>query len=219
VISVRWFSALVRQTLTGLWMILAFTVLCGVAYPLAVYAVGHVPGLAYRAEGSIVRIDGKAVGSQEIGVDLKAANPRHDPWFHTRPSASALDSGNPTEPANALAPANPDTSGGTNYAEDNPNQIKLVQERKTMIANRENVPESAVPVDAVTASGSGLDPDISPAYAYLQAARVARVNGLPEREVRQLVTARIQGRGLGFVGEPVVNVLDLNMAVQRLVRH
>lgn len=212
----RWFTSLLRQTLTGLWVLVALTVVTGVVYPLAVYGIGHLPGLAGKAEGSIVRVNGQAVGSQEIGVDLTAANPNQDPWFHGRPSYSAIDSNNPTDPKNALAPGNPDTSGGTNYAEDNDNEIKLVQERQTAIAKRENVPVGMIPADAVTASGSGVDPDISPAYAYLQVARVARVNHLPDQAVRQVVDQLVHGRSLGFVGEPTVNVLDLNLAVHNL---
>jgi potassium-transporting ATPase KdpC subunit len=216
---VRWFNSLLRQTVTGLWMLLALTVVTGVVYPLAVYGVGHLPGLAGKAEGSVVTVDGRAVGSQHIGVDLTAANPDQDPWFHTRPSYSAIDSSNPTDPKNALAPGNPDTSGGTNYAEGNDNESALVQERQAAIAAREGVPEDMVPPDAVTASASGVDPDISPAYAYLQVARVARVNHLPEQAVHQIVDRLLQGRSLGFVGEPTVNVLDLNLAVHNLTQH
>lgn len=215
----RWLNSLLRQTVTGLWLLLALTVVTGVAYPLAVYGVGHLPGLAGKAEGSIVRVNGQPVGSQRIGVDLTPPNPNQDPWFHGRPSYSALDSGNPTDPRNALAPGNPDTSGGTNYAENNDTEVKLVQERQAAIAQRENVPVSLIPPDAVTASGSGLDPDISPAYADLQVARVARANHLPEQAVRQAVDHLVQGRSLGFVGEPTVNVLDLNLAVHRLTQH
>jgi K+-transporting ATPase ATPase C chain len=215
----RWFNSLLRQTVTGLWVLLALTLATGVVYPLAVYGIGHLPGLADKAEGSVVRVNGQPVGSQQIGVDLAPANPDQDPYFHGRPSYSALDSNNPTDPKNALAPGNPDTSGGTNYAENNPNEITLVQQRQAAIAKREGVPGSMVPPDAVTASASGVDPDISPAYAYLQVPRVARVNHLSDQAVRQVLDRLVHGRSLGFVGEPTVNVLDLNLAVHNLTQH
>jgi potassium-transporting ATPase KdpC subunit len=219
VILVRWFNSLLRQTVTALLVLVTLTVVTGVVYPLAVYGVGHLPGLAGKAEGSVVRVNGQPVGSQHIGVDLTPANPNQDPYFHGRPSYSALDSSNPTDPKNALAPGNPDSSGGTNFAESNDNEVKLVQERQAAIAQRESVPASMVPPDAVTASASGVDPDISPAYAYLQVPRVARVNHLPDQVVRQAVDRLVQGRSLGFVGEPTVNVLDLDLAVHNLTQH
>ncbi|TVT35306.1 K(+)-transporting ATPase subunit C [Amycolatopsis rhizosphaerae] len=203
----KWFSAALRQAGAGLRLLLALTVLTGVVYPLAVWGVSRLPGLHDRAEGSIVSVDGQAVGSREIGVDLTASDPAHDPWFHTRPSALAAD---------PLGPGDPSTSGGSNLAADNPKLAELVRERKTAIAAREGVSPDRVPADAVTASASGLDPDISPAYAYLQVPRVARVNGLTEQQVRRIVDERVRGRALGVLGEPAVGVLDLNLAVHRL---
>lgn len=204
----RWLSNLLRQTGAGLRLLLVLTVLTGVLYPFAVWAVSRVPGLESNAEGSIVSVNGQPVGSQRIGVDLSPADPNHDPWFHTRPSATASD---------PLGPGDPSTSGASNLAADNPKLVQLVQERKAAIAQREGVSPDQVPPDAVTASGSGLDPDISPAYAYLQVPRVARENGLPEQQVRQIVDHHIQGRALGVLGEPTVNVLDLNLAVRALI--
>jgi potassium-transporting ATPase KdpC subunit len=206
---VRWFSSLLRQAGAGLRLLLVLTVVTGVLYPLAVWGVSRAPGLRDKAEGSVVQAQGRPVGSEQIGVDLTAADPKNDPWFHTRPSASASD---------PLGPGDPSTSGGSNLAADNPKLVDLVQKREAAIADREGVPENQVPADAVTASGSGVDPDISPAYAYLQVARVARVNGLPERVVRQIVDAHVQGRALGVLGEPAVNVLDINLAVRQAVR-
>ncbi|WP_027941862.1 K(+)-transporting ATPase subunit C [Amycolatopsis taiwanensis] len=201
-------SNMVRQAGAGLRLMLVLTVLAGVLYPLAVWSVSRLPGLENKAEGSIVYVNGQPVGSAEIGVDLTPADPRHDPWFHTRPSGTA---GEP------LGPGDPSTSGASNLAADNPKLVQLVQERRDAIAQREGVPADQVPPDAVTASASGLDPAISPAYAYLQISRVARENGLSEQQVRQLVDGQVQGRALGVLGEPTVNVLALNVAVQQLV--
>jgi K+-transporting ATPase ATPase C chain len=207
---VKWFTNVLRQTGAGLRLMLVLTVLTGVLYPLAVWAVSRVPGLQNKAEGSIVYVNGQAVGSQEIGVDLTASDPKHDPWFHGRPSAGSSD---------PLGPGDPSTSGASNLAADNPKLVQLVQQRKAAIAAREGVTPDQVPADAVTASASGLDPDISPAYAYLQVVRVARENGLSEQQVRQIVDQYAQGRGLGVLGEPTVNVLDLNLAVHQLTQH
>jgi K+-transporting ATPase ATPase C chain len=206
---VRWFSSLLRQTGAGLRLLLVLTVLTGVVYPLAVWGVSRLPGLHDKAEGSLVQADGRAVGSALIGVDLTASDAAHDPWFHTRPSASASD---------PLGPGDPSTSGASNLAADNAKLVDLVRKRRAAIADREGVPEDRVPADAVTASASGVDPDISPAYADLQVARVARVNGLPEQVVRQTVADHVRGRALGVLGEPAVNVLDLNLAIRRALQ-
>jgi K+-transporting ATPase ATPase C chain len=189
---------------------LVFTILTGVIYPLAVWGISRVPGLHDKAEGSIVRVDGHPVGSALIGVDLTATDLKHDPWFHARPSAGSSD---------PLGPGDPSTSGGSNLAADNPKLIELVHQRKTAIAQREGVPEQQVPADAVTASASGLDPDISPAYAYFQVPRVARENHLSDQQARNIVDQQLHGRSLGVLGEPTVNVLDLNLAVRQATQH
>ncbi|TDQ00572.1 potassium-transporting ATPase subunit C [Labedaea rhizosphaerae] len=192
-------KTLLAQTAAGLRVLVVLTVLLGVVYPLGVWLVDRLPGLQANAEGSLVSVNGTTVGSDLMGIDPKAANPGHDPWFHTRPSAVNGD---------------PSTSGASNKAADNPDYIKVMQQRKTTIAAREGVDPAQVPPDAVTASASGLDADISPAYAALQAPRVARANGLPLARVLALVEANTTGRGLGFVGEPRVDVLMLNLAVR-----
>jgi K+-transporting ATPase ATPase C chain len=196
---------LLRQTGTGLRLLLALTVILGVLYPLSVWTVSRLPGLSANAEGSVVRLDGHAVGSSRIGVDLVAADPRHDPYFHTRPSASAKDS---------LGRGNPSVSGGSNLAGNSEKLFGLVAQRKALIAAREGVSPSQVPADAVTGSGSGLDPDISPAYAYLQVRRVARVTGLGVPRVMAVVEQEVHGRELGFLGDPTVSVMGLNLAVR-----
>jgi K+-transporting ATPase ATPase C chain len=201
-------TTLLRQSAAGLRLLLVMTVLCGLAYPLAVYGISRVPGLHNKAEGSLVVLDGRVVGSSLIGVDPVAAGNR-DPYFHTRPSASAKD---------VLGPGDPSTSGGSNLAGDNPKLLDQVTKRRQLIAARESVAPAAVPPDAVTASASGVDPQISPAYAQLQVPRVAWVSGLSQDKIRALVAENTIGRALGFLGAPGVNVLQLNLAVQR-ARH
>lgn len=187
-------TTLWRQAATGLRVLLVFTVLAGVVYPLLTLGVAHLPGLADQAEGT----------PSLIGIDPVAADPAADPYFHTRPSASAKD---------VLGPADTSTSGGSNKGTFDQKLLDTVHERKQRIAAREGVAESAVPADAVTASASGIDPDISPQYAALQVARVARMTGLPVAKVEELVAGATTGRLLGFLGEPTVNVPDLNQAV------
>jgi K+-transporting ATPase ATPase C chain len=194
-----------RQAGAALRMLLVATVVLGLAYPLAVYAVAHVPGLAPQAEGSIVySADGTPVGSTLIGIDPVPADPANDPYFHSRPSASAQD---------VLGPGDPSTSGGSNKGGFNEDLLRVVEQRRAAIAQREGVATDHVPADAVTASGSGVDPHISPAYAELQVPRVARVTGLSEATVRKLVAASTQPAQLGFLGADGVNVTELNLAV------
>lgn len=208
-------TMLSRQTATGLRVLLVFTVLLGVVYPLLVWGVARIPGLSDRAEGSIVYTsDGTPVGSSLVGVDPVAADPAADPYFHTRPAASSEDS---------LGPADTSTSGGSNLGgfDSDPvdgGLLETVQERRSLIAGREGVDPALVPPDAVTASASGLDPHVSPEYAALQVARVAEVTGLPVPEVAALVADASDGRILGFLGEPTVNVTELNLAVQEATR-
>ncbi|WP_326955260.1 potassium-transporting ATPase subunit C [Amycolatopsis sp. NBC_01286] len=188
-------NTLVKQTWAGLRVLIVMTVLLGVIYPLAVWAIARIPGLEGHAEGSVVTQNGQAVGSSLIGVDPVPADPAKDPWFHNRPSAAG-----PSMP-----------SGASNKGPYNEDLVKTIGERKDAIAKREGVSPDQVPPDAVTASGSGLDPAISVAYADLQIARVARVTGLPADRVKQLVEANTSGAGIGLPG---VNVLQLNLAVQ-----
>ena len=195
-------KSLLKQTAAGLRVLIVLTVLLGVIYPLAVWAIGRLPGLNDQAEGSVITQNGQAVGSSLIGIDPVAADPAKDPWFHTRPSASAKD---------ILGPGDPSTSGASNKGPYNEDLVKAITARKEAIAQREGVSPDQVPADAVTASGSGLDPTISVAYADLQVARVARVTGLPVEKVKQLVEENTTGYGIGVPG---VNVLKLNLAVQ-----
>ncbi|MTD55343.1 potassium-transporting ATPase subunit C [Amycolatopsis pithecellobii] len=190
---------MLKQTMAGLRVLLVFTVLLGVLYPLGIWVVSRVPGLQAKAEGSVVTVHGQAVGSSLIGIDPVPADPARDPYFHTRPSAASL-------------PA----SGASNLGGFSDKLVGQIQERKDAIAQREGVAPGAVPADAVTASASGLDPTISVAYADLQIARVARNTGLPEAFVSQLVEENTTGYGIGIPG---VNVLELNVAVAAARAH
>ena len=194
-------SLLLRQGGAALRMLLAATVVLGLVYPFAVWGVSRLPGLHGPAEGSVLAGD---TGSSLIGIDPVPADPAADPYFHTRPSASAED---------VLGPGDPSTSGGSNQGGFSEKLLGQVEQRRAAIAAREGVAPEAVPADAVTASASGVDPHISPAYADLQVARVAGVTGLPVEQVRALVADATEGRALGFLGEPAVNVTRLNLAV------
>lgn len=198
-------SLLLRQGGAALRMLLVATVVLGLVYPLAVWGVSRLPGLRGPAEGSVITAtDGTPAGSSLVGIDPVPAYAAADPFFHTRPSASAED---------VLGPGDPSTSGGSNLGGFSDELLRQVEQRRDAIAAREGVAPDAVPADAVTASASGVDPHISPAYADLQIARVARVTGLPQEQVRGLVAGATDGRLLGFLGEAGVNVTRLNLAV------
>lgn len=186
-------TAFARQALGGLRLLLALTLLLGVAYPTAVWAVGRV--VPDRADGSPLVVDGQVRGSRLVGQAFDGPG-----WFLPRPSAAG-------DGYDALA------SGASNLGPQNPDLLATVERRRTDVAAREGVSPAAVPADAVTASASGLDPDISPAYAALQVPRVARERDLPEARVRGLVADATSGRDLGFLGEPRVDVVTLNAAV------
>jgi len=193
-------TLLTRQAGAALRMLVVATVALGLVYPLAVWGVAHVPGLAAQAEGSVVLgADGTPVGSTLIGIDPVPADPANDPYFHTRPSASG----------------GPATSGGSNKGAFSDDLLAAVEQRRTAIARREGVSPDQVPADAVTASASGVDPHISLAYAELQVPRVARVTGLGEERVRELVAASTDHAVLEIFGADGVNVTELNLAVAR----
>jgi K+-transporting ATPase ATPase C chain len=181
-----------RQSLAGLRLLVAFTVVFGLGYPLLMTGVGQV-AFHDQANGSMVQVAGKDVGSSLIGQEFKGAQ-----WFHSRPSAASYD---------GLA------SGGTNLGPNSPELVKAIAAARAQIAKQDGVAPADVPPDAVTSSASGLDPDISPAYADIQVARVARERGMTTAEVQSLVDAHTQGRILGFLGEARVNVLELNLAL------
>ena len=193
-------TLLTRQAGAALRILVVATIALGLVYPLAVWGVAHVPGLAAQAEGSIVfRPGGTPVGSTLIGIDPVPADPANDPYFHTRPSVSG----------------DPSTSGGSNKGGFSDDLLAAVVQRRTAIAQREGVSPDRVPADAVTASASGVDPHISLAYAELQVPRVARVTGLGEERVREFVAASTDHAVLGIFGADGVNVTELNLAVAR----
>ena len=185
------------------------------------WAVSRVPGLQAKAEGSIVQYDGRAVGSSLIGVNPIDPNAKHDPtddrYFHTRPSATADDASSVDKSKLGLGPNDPSFSLGSNESQVSDVLQAQIAQRKTIIAAREGVSASQVPPDAVTESFSGVDPDISPDYAGLQVARIARVNHLALGTVRQIVAANTDGREIGILGDPTVNVQALNIAVAKAV--
>lgn len=189
-------SALLRQSVAGLRVLLVLTVLTGLLYPLAVFGVGRL--VPDRADGSMIEVDGEVVGSRLLGQPFDG-----DEWFQPRPSAAG-------EGYDPLA------SGASNLGPENADLLDAVEQRRAEVAAREGVDPALVPPDAVTASASGLDPHISPAYADLQVARVARARGLDEDTVRRLVAEATTGRELGVLGEPRVNVLELNAALTML---
>lgn len=184
-----------RQAIASIRMLLVITLVVGVAYPLVTTAVAQV-AMSHRANGSLVQgADGRVVGSELIGQAFEGPD-----WFHGRPD-----------------PFDPTASAPSNLGPSNPELGKLVRERLEAIRAHDD-PQGPVPVDAVTGSGSGLDPDISPAYARLQAARVAAARGIPVEQVLALVDSHTRGRQLGFLGDPHVNVLMLNLALEGLAR-
>jgi len=189
-----------RQLLTGLLMTIALTILTGLLYPLAVFALGQ--GLFKdNADGSFVKNKaGQEVGSSLIGQNFVDAEGNPDPkYFQSRPSAAG-------DGYDALK------SGGTNLGPSNPALLDAVAQRVKDYRDFNNLgADASVPVDAVTSSGSGLDPHISVANAKLQAARVAQARGMPVDKVLNLVSKHTAGRPWGFLGEKVVNVLQLNL--------
>ncbi len=182
-----------RQLVPALVLFLAFTVLTGVVYPLAVTGIAQVT-FPSRADGSLVERDGRVVGSRLIGQSFEGAR-----YFQPRPSAAGDGYDAMSSSASNLGPTNPDL-------------LDAVEERR---AAYRQANDADAPVDALTASGSGLDPHISPANARAQAARVARERGLDLAQVLALVDEHTDGRSLGFLGDPGVNVLELNLALDQ----
>lgn len=187
-----------RQLVPAVVMVLVFTVVCGLAYPLAVTGVAQVL-FHGKANGSIVRRDGHVVGSRLVGQPFSRPE-----YFHPRPSAAG-------DGYDASA------SSGSNKGPTNPEFLATVAERVAAYrAENGLAPGALVPVDAVTASASGLDPDISPANARLQAPRVARARGLALDDVLRLIHDHTDARALGVLGEAGVNALELNLSLDRL---
>jgi len=202
--------AVVRQHIAGFRFLLVFTVLCGLVYPLVMVGVSQVL-FHNKANGSLVSYHGQVVGSGLLCQEFTDAKGNPLPqYFQPRPSAAVVSG------AKNDYGCDPLFSSASNLGPTNPVEIKAIKTLQQQISAFDHVPVSQIPPDAVTASGSGLDPDITPANAYMQAARVAAARHLPVSEVRDLVTQNITGRTLGFLGEPSVNVLTLNIKLAEL---
>ena len=198
---------MLREIRPAIVVLVALTLITGLVYPLAMTGIAQVI-FPYRAQGSLIERDGKVVGSELIGQQFTS-----DRYFHGRPSATTAP--DPADPNKTVAaPYNAANSGGSNLGPSNKALIDRVQGDIDKL-KQEN-PSAPVPADLVTTSASGLDPEISPAAAYFQVPRVAKARNLAEDRLRQLVSDHIEGRFLGLLGEPRVNVLLLNLALDQL---
>ena len=195
---------MLREIRPAVVLLLGLTLITGLAYPLAITAVAGAI-FPKQAEGSLIEKDGKVVGSALIGQEFKS-----DKYFHGRPSATVAPDPNDSTKT-VPAPYNAANSGGSNLGPTSKALNDRVKEDVEKLKS-EN-PSMPVPVDLVTTSASGLDPDISPEAALFQVPRVAKARSLPEDKVRQLVTDSTEGRLGGVLGEPRVNVLALNLAL------
>jgi K+-transporting ATPase ATPase C chain len=179
-------------------LLLSLILLTGFLYPLSITGISHVI-FPYQADGSLIMVNGLLMGSELIGQPFEAAR-----YFRARPSATVP------------FPYNSAASTGSNWGPSSDEFMNIVQERIYLLQKADPQNRIPIPVDLVTASGSGLDPHISPAAALYQVLRVARARGLDEQSVRRLVLSHIRGRAFGILGEPVVHVLTLNMALDKV---
>jgi K+-transporting ATPase ATPase C chain len=198
---------MLREIRPAIVVLVALTLIGGLAYPLAITGIAQII-FPSQANGSMIERDGKVVGSALIGQEFDS-----DKYFHARPSATtAPDPKDPTK--TVAAPYNAMNSGGSNLGPSNKALIDRVQGDIDKL-KKEN-PSATVPIDLVTTSASGLDPDVSPEAALFQVPRIAKARNLPEDRVRQLVADHTEGRLFGLLGEPRVNVLQLNLALDQL---
>ncbi|WP_026555852.1 potassium-transporting ATPase subunit C [Arthrobacter sp. 35W] len=208
-------TSYLRQLLTAARFLLLATLVLGLAYPVVVFGLGQVLAPA-QANGSIIReaapgsgasgtgaSDGAAGAGTAVGSSLLAQPVEGHEFFYPRPSAVAWD---------------PASSSASNLGPNSPALAEAIDASRAEVAARENVDPAAVPIDAVTASGSGLDPDISPAYAALQAPRVAKANGLSEAQVNELIAHNTSGPLESFLSQPAVNTTTLNLALAALAK-
>jgi K+-transporting ATPase ATPase C chain len=197
---------MLREIRPAIVVLLALTLITGLIYPLAMTGIAKI--MPHQAQGSLIERDGKVIGSALIGQNFTS-----DKYFHPRPSATTEP--DPKDPTKTIpVPYAADNSSGSNYGPTQKDLIDRVKGDAAALA-KEN-PGTPIPVDLVTTSASGLDPDITPAGAMFQVPRVAKARGLPVDQVQALVEAHVEGRTLGVLGEPVVNVLALNMALDAM---
>jgi K+-transporting ATPase ATPase C chain len=197
---------MLRELRPALMMLVLFTIITGLIYPLAITGFAQVL-FPRQANGSLVVADGKVIGSSLIGQSFTAER-----YFHGRPSATIAP--DPNDPSKTVdRPYNAANSAGSNLG---PTSKTLIERVRTEVeARKAQNPNAQIPTDLVTASGSGLDPHISPVAALFQVPRVAQARNMPENRLRELVAQHIEDRTLGLLGEPRVNVLVLNMALDR----
>jgi len=197
---------MLKELRPAIVFIVALTLITGLLYPLAMTGLAGLI-FPYQAQGSLIERDGKVIGSALIGQEFTS-----EQYFHGRPSATTAP--DPADPAKTVpAPYNAANSGGSNLGPTNKSLIERVQGEVEKLKQENS--STAVPIDLVTTSGSGLDPHISPAGALFQVPRVAKARGMSEDRVRDLVNEYTEGRTLGLFGEPRVNVLALNLALDR----
>jgi K+-transporting ATPase ATPase C chain len=197
---------MLKELRPALVLIVLLTILTGLVYPFIVTGIAQI-AFPRQANGSLVEQNGTVVGSSVMGQNFAG-----EQYFHSRPSATSAP--DPADPSKTVdAPYNAANTSGSNLGPTSKTLIERIQGDVEKLKS-EN-PNAAIPTDLVTASGSGLDPDISPAAALFQVPRVAKARNMAEDRVRQLVDQHIEGRTLGILGEPRVNVLALNMALDR----
>jgi potassium-transporting ATPase KdpC subunit len=197
---------MLREIRPAIVLVLGLTIITGFVYPLVMTGIAGVL-FPYQAQGSLIEKDGKVIGSELIGQEFAS-----DKYFHSRPSATTGP--DPNDPSKTVAaPYNAVNSMGSNLG---PTNKALIDRVTADVAKlKQENPSAEVPIDLVTTSGSGLDPHISPDSAYFQVPRVAKARNMSENALRDLVAQHIEGRTLGIFGEPRVNVLELNLALDK----
>jgi potassium-transporting ATPase KdpC subunit len=198
---------MLREIRPAIVVVVALTLICGLVYPLAMTAIAQL-AFPHQAQGSLIERNGTVVGSELIGQQFDS-----DKYFHGRPSATTAP--DPKDPTKTIpAPYNAANSGGSNLGPSNKALIDRV--KGDMDKLKAENPSMQVPADLVTTSASGLDPDISPEAALFQVPRVAKARNLPQERIRELIEDHTDGRLFGLLGEPRVNVLKLNLALDQI---